>query len=206
MSGVPESATLVTWGVASVSLEQGTECGDLHVIASFKDGTLVAAIDGLGHGVEAALAAREAARILEAHAGESVLDLVQQCHEELRKTRGVVMSVASFDRRQSSVTWIGVGNVEGVLLRAKGADLTDEAIMCRGGVVGYQLPTLRAVALPVSPGDTLIMSTDGIRNGFTQGLDLEQTPEDTAQSILSRYAKGSDDALVLVARYIGDAR
>src|SRR5881396_3494806 len=132
--------------------------------ARFLDGPLAAVMDGLGHGPEAASAARQAAGILEASAGEPVIALVQRCHDGLRRTRGVVMSLASFTARDSSMAWIGVGNVETVLLRADpSASRRREAISRRGGVVGYQLPPLRATALPVSRGDTLIMATDGIR-------------------------------------------
>jgi serine phosphatase RsbU (regulator of sigma subunit) len=35
-------------------------------------------------------------------------------------------------------------------------------VLLRSGVVGYQLPTLRASTLPIAPGDLLIFATDGI--------------------------------------------
>jgi len=180
------------------------ESGDRHLIARFPDGVLAAVMDGLGHGPEAASAARQAAGILEASAGEPVIALVQRCHDGLRRTRGVVMSLASFTARDSSMAWIGVGNVETVLLRADpSATRRREAISGRGGVVGYQLPPLRATALPVSRGDTLIMATDGIRAAFTSALSPAPTPQQLADSIMTQHCKGSDDALVLVVRYVG---
>ncbi len=102
------------------------------------------------------------------------------------------------------MTWIGVGNVEGVLLRAnRTAHPAREAITLAGGLIGYHLPSLRVVALPVSPGDTLILATDGIRSGFMDDLVLERSSQEIAESILARCAKGSDDASVVVARYVG---
>ena len=66
-------------------------------------------------------AARCAARdVLARHAEDSVILLVDRCHERLRSTRGVVMSLASFDARESIMTWIGIGNVAGLLLRREG--------------------------------------------------------------------------------------
>ena len=44
--------------------------------------------------------------------------LLEQCHRALARTRGVVMSVASVRARELTVTWLGVGNVEGVLARS----------------------------------------------------------------------------------------
>jgi hypothetical protein len=170
--GRDHERSLIEWASAGMALGgNDNESGDLHLIARFPNGALAAVMDGLGHGPEAAFAARQAARILEAGAGEPVIALVQRCHDGLRRTRGVVMSLASFTARDSSMVWIGVGNVETVLLRGDpSASRRREAISGRGGVVGYQLPPLRATALPVSRGDTLIMATDGIRTAFTVGL------------------------------------
>ena len=62
------------------------------------------------------------------------------------------------------MTWLGVGNVEGVLIRADTrATPAAESVLLRGGVVGYQLPALQASVVPVSRGDLLILATDGIR-------------------------------------------
>jgi negative regulator of sigma-B (phosphoserine phosphatase) len=101
-----------------------------------------------------------------------------------------------------------VGNVDAALLRAGATSSghSNQTIVLQGGVVGYRLPALRASRLPVSPGDTLIMTTDGIRSGFTTGLAIGHAPQEIAESILARFAKGSDDARVLVARYVGEGR
>jgi hypothetical protein len=177
--------------------------GDLHVIASFPGGALIALIDGLGHGPEAADAAISAAAVLEAHAAESVTDLVHRCHEGVRRTRGVVMSLASFSFERSAVTWVGVGNVAGVLLHRRPiAELPDRGLSVRAGVVGYQLPPLRAETFTISPGDTLIFTTDGIRDGFVANLDRDMRPQELAEVILARYARGTDDAHAVVARTV----
>jgi negative regulator of sigma-B (phosphoserine phosphatase) len=202
MTGSSHEALVLEWGSAGFALEH--ESGDVHVVAGFPNGALVAVIDGLGHGSEAAAAAKAAALVLEAHACEPVAELVQRCHEALHNTRGAVMSLASFDARQSSMTWTGVGNVEAILLRAdRAANPAREAISQRGGVVGYQVPKLRACCLSVSRGDTLVMASDGIRSGFNAGLRLQASPQEMADAILAEYARGSDDALVVVARYLG---
>lgn len=203
--GPGHERSLIEWASAGMALGgDHNESGDLHLIARFPDGALTAVMDGLGHGPEAAFASSQAARILEAGAGQPVMALVQQCHDALRRTRGVVMSLASFNAVNAEMTWIGIGNVETVLLRADpSASRRREAINGRGGVVGYQLPPLRATALPVSRGDTLIMATDGIRTAFTSNLSTAPTPQELADSIMTRHCRGSDDALVLVVRYVG---
>jgi phosphoserine phosphatase RsbX len=195
---------VLDWGVASLALHGETVSGDLHLVQPFQNGVLVAAVDGVGHGAEAAAAAKVAIATLRAHAHESVLPLLMRCHCDLRETRGVVLTLASFKPLDGTITWAGVGNVEGVLLRAdaRGGPACDYVLLL-GGVVGLQLPPLRGFVIPVSPGDTLILATDGIRSGFAEGLPLENAPQQIADQVLSRHAKGTDDALVLVARYLG---
>jgi hypothetical protein len=130
--------------------------------------------------------------------------MVQRCHEALKKTRGVAISLASFGFRDHTLTWLGVGNVEGVLLRADPASSpARETLMLVGGVVGYRLPMLRAMVVTVAIGDTLVFATDGIRNGWAQEVTKDDEPQHIADRIGSRYSKGTDDALVLVARYKG---
>lgn len=203
---MPVPAELIEWAVAARALPGERESGDLHVVEPFPGGILVAVIDALGHGEVAASAARLAGATLHAHASASLPTLVERCHQHLRPTRGVVMSVASFNARDATITWLGIGNVDGYLIRA---DMTTkptrEAIVVRGGVVGYQLPTLRPSTITVWPGDTLVMATDGIASGFIEG-QCAGLPQQVANEILERYGKTTDDALVLVARYDGAAR
>src|SRR5438874_9809995 len=76
---------------------------------------------------------------------------------------------------------------------------------CALPIFGSELPRLHPVVLPIAPGDTLIFATDGIREGFAEGLPPEAAPQQLADQILARHGKGTDDALVLVARYLGGA-
>jgi serine/threonine protein phosphatase PrpC len=200
-----QAPALLEVGVASRALHEGA-CGDRHVLQPFAGGALLGVLDGLGHGAEAAEAARRAVAVLERHAQESVIGLTRRCHHELGGTRGAVMSLASFDYQDHSMTWIGVGNVEGVLLHADPAALPQrDILLLRGGLLGYQLPTLYAAVLPLSRGDLLVLATDGIRHDFADQLTGGQAPQQLAERILHQYARGTDDALVLVARYLGGA-
>jgi phosphoserine phosphatase RsbX len=195
---------IVDWAVATLALEGEHESGDLHVVAPFDGGALVAAIDGLGHGPEAAVAARSAADALERHSGRPVAELFERCHESMRGTRGAVITLASFNGASGTMSWAGVGNIEGTLLRADpGDNRPRESVMLVGGVPGHQLPTLRPYELAVSPGDTLVLATDGVRGGYLDLVAASDPPQQLADHLLAEYGKGTDDALVLVARYLG---
>ncbi|PYO40581.1 MAG: stage II sporulation protein E (SpoIIE) [Gemmatimonadetes bacterium] len=204
-----DAATLLDWGVAAVALPGEPESGDLHLVRSVGGGVLVAVVDGLGHGAEAATAARLAIAALARHAHESPPSLFERTHQALKGTRGVVMSLAFFKRTDPSLTWLGVGNVEGLLVHAVDAARAARArksLVTRGGIVGSELPRLQAEVLRLTAGDTLIFATDGIREGFVDGLPAGATPQQQAEHILARHGKGTDDALVLVARYRGQSR
>jgi len=190
--------------VAKSILPGQGESGDRHLICCGGDGILIAAMDGIGHGEEAASAAEAAVSILKASLDEPVISLVERCHDGLRSTRGVVLSLASIDPKHGMMTWIGVGNVQGVLMRVgarKGS--VQEVLLLRGGVVGSQLPALQAAVLPVAKGDTLIFVTDGIRGEFVEDLSALESPQRAANNILKRHSRGNDDALALVVRLTG---
>ena len=194
---------LIEWGVASLTMPGQSQSGDRHLVQPYTNGLLVAVLDGLGHGEQATAVADLAVTALIKHAHESVIALVKRCHDALRETRGVVMSLASFNELDRVLTWIGIGNVEGLVLHAEGSPHSrHEYLLLRGGVVGGQLPSLSASIVPLTQGDTLVFTTDGIRGGFAKDLSTSDPPQEMADRILAKYSKGSDDALVFVARFL----
>jgi len=197
------STPLIAWGVASRALPGEVVCGDLHLIKPIPDGVLLAVVDGLGHGDEARTAAKTAIAVLESHAEEPPTMLVNRCHEALMRTRGAVLTVAALRSFEDELTWLGVGNVEAILLRADRRAKASDRVLLRSGLVGYQLPRLRASTLPLAPDDLLIFATDGIDAGFAEGVDRSESPQQLADDILERHFKGHDDALVLVVHYHG---
>lgn len=195
---------IVELGSASAAMRGEEESGDRFVARPTPRGVLLAAIDGLGHGLEAATAARAAARILEESNERSVIKLIHRCHVELRRTRGAVMSLVLVDTLEQRLTWSGIGNVEGVLLRAdRNARPSTESILRQGGVLGYRLPQPIAAIVPIERGDLIVLSTDGIARGFERDLSLDAPAQELADLICSRHRTETDDALVLVARYMG---
>src|SRR5438477_10177550 len=148
------AAALIGWGVATLALPGQAQSGDLHLVEPIGTGVLVAVVDGLGHGAEAATAAQAAVAALERHATESPIALIERCHRALKGTRGVVMSVALFARPERSMTWLGVGNVEGLLLYGDSAARSGSprtSLVTRGGIVGSELPRPTPSSSPSPP-------------------------------------------------------
>ena len=195
---------MVEYGVAKYVLPGQGESGDHHLVCCNRNGILIAAIDGIGHGEEAASVSKAAAALIRSCADEPIISLVERCHEKLRSTRGVVLSLAFVNPEHGMMTWLGVGNVHGVLMRsdAKNGN-SQESLLLRAGVVGSQLPALQATVIPVAKGDTLFFATDGIRSDFPASLSARENPQRAADRILEQYRSGNDDALVLVTRITG---
>jgi len=194
------------YAVAGRALGGERQSGDASLVQATASGVLVAVVDGLGHGDEAAAAAAVAIRTLREHAGEPVASLLRCCHEAMRLTRGAAVTLAALDADQQTLSWTGVGDVEAVLIPSRQGPPREKLCLTnRGGVVGYRLPVVEARVVPVYPGDLLILATDGIDGRFVSDeMPPHGAPDHLAHAILDRHGKATDDALVLVLRWRGE--
>ncbi len=191
------------WGVAAVAQSGEAYSGDRYWVTVVGDVLLLGVIDGLGHGAKASTAAQRALDALNESPEPNLTALIERCHRALMGTRGVVLSLAALDPIARTVTWLSVGNVAGILLRANGALPKRAHLLLRGGVVGYRIPSLRAFTESIAVGDTLVLASDGLRSTFVESIPLELEPQAIADHLLRSYYRGTDDATVLVARYRG---
>ena len=191
-------------GVAGTALAGEERSGDLAVFAGYDGGALVAVLDGLGHGGPAADASAIAAEVIHEHRSAPAAELLAHCHAALRKTRGVVMTLARFDLERRELAWAGVGNVDARLVRGAAVygDRHESALVL-GGVVGYNLPSVRPSVMELRPGDAVAFATDGIEPDYSYSLAPGLPAQRLAERILERHAKGIDDALAVVVRYVG---
>lgn len=190
------------WGAAGRPLVGEIASGDAYLVQPYPEGLLLAVIDGLGHGTEAAIAATAAVITLESHGDRPLIEQFERCNAALKDTRGVAMTIAHAREATGEVTWLGVGNVEGMIARIdEGAVARTDFLMLRNGVVGMKLPRLQVSRQTLEPGDLLILATDGLRARFHEGLDPTGDPGEIAERLLAEHARDNDDAMVLVARY-----
>lgn len=204
MSVYPIASTNASleWDAATMPMPGESVLGDRAVVAFDERQLLLAVIDGVGHGADAAAAAQVAAYTLKQSADQDVASAVLECHRALAHTRGASLSLASIDDREHRMTWLGIGNVEARLLHGAEPLPVSESLLLHNGVVGHELPRLSPQTMPLARGDLLIFATDGIHRGFADDLMPRGTCREIASRILQQHALGSDDALVLVARYL----
>jgi anti-sigma regulatory factor (Ser/Thr protein kinase) len=133
-SGLP----LVDWAAAPESPSAGRRA----VVRRFPGGVLIALAAGLGDGGESQAAADTVASILEGHASESPIALVERCHGALAATPGAAIGLASLSGLDSQLTWLSVGDMKVALVRAARPALVAAPALL--GAAGRWLPPLRA--------------------------------------------------------------
>lgn len=177
------------------------------MVQAFPEEALVAAVDGLGRGEEAAAATCLTASVREGYSfGRSLAVLLGDCHEKLRGSHGTVISLASLTASDDSSTWLGVGNVEGLLLRKPSrGDAPDLKAQEALSLHEVSWDTSCFVCRP--PPFRLVPRPDGVcdgwhTTGFADYIHRGDSARRIAQRILNRHASETDDALVLVVRYL----
>ena len=194
----------VEWASATRRRPGEIANGDLAVVALLPEGALFAAIDGVGHGAEAARAARKAGEAVRESPSPDLVLMAERCHRALRNTRGAALSLALVSPVQSALSWLGVGSVEGrVVSGDPSATRLKGSLALGNGVPGHQLPSVRTATVDVLPGDVLVLATDGIEARFGDSLDISGSTQAISDRILADHGKLSDDALVVVVRYLG---
>lgn len=181
-------------------------CGDHPIALEVGTGAaLFGVIDGLGHGEAAAVAAQRAADVVEQRRSEPLDVLMQRCHRALTQTRGVAMTLARVDFETGALSWIGIGNVAADLVakHPTGLEVRSSALLA-GGIVGYRMPqTLSTNQVAITPGDLLLISSDGIAEHHLDDIDFAAHATTIAEQLVGRYGRETDDALVLAARHRG---
>jgi phosphoserine phosphatase RsbX len=200
-----EPVGVVEWGAAGRPIAGEEHSGDDAVVLAERDRALVAAIDGVGHGARAHEAAEAAVAALRSDPWDDVAALARRCHAALEETRGAAVGLAAF-RAGGTVDWLGVGNITGRLVSAGGLCApAGRWLGSMSGVAGDdELPALRPATIPVRRGDVLILATDGIDAAFADEVAVTGTCEEIAHRVLRGFARASDDALVVVARYLAE--
>lgn len=189
----------LSFGAASRSKPGENLNGDSYSIVHINQTkTVVAVIDGLGHGKEAHIASQMAKEKLLLRSELPVNELMKHIHNGIRGTRGAVVGLLLADTENNKLYFSGIGNIEGFLC----ADGMKKNLLSFGGIVGHNMRTPRVFDFPFNPGDYICLYTDGITTRWdSKELDWKEHPQQTAEYILNHYSRQNDDATVLIIRY-----
>ncbi len=160
---------------------------------------LAAVIDGLGHGIDAHEAAVVAQHVIETNGSLNLVGLFQDAHQALRRTRGAVMAVAVLHLDERRMEFLGVGNIEAVLIN----DKTSTQLTSLGGTVGHSMRTIRSFEYSWDGRQTLVMCSDGIKSAWRTHIPkeiLHAHPDILTETILSGFSREKDDATAIGIR------
>ena len=198
----PHPGDALEVGAVSVPMAGEEACGDAWAVVEEPDRgqTLVLVVDGLGHGLPAAEAAREAVATFDAQAHLAPAEIIHVMHEAMRKTRGAAVAIARVDRRRGEVTYAGIGNISGVILAPHAERRT--SMVSHNGTVGHAIRKVQEFLYPWDPGALLVMHSDGLATHWQvdrlPGL-VARHPSLVAGVLYRGSRRVRDDVTVLVA-------
>ena len=174
--------------------------GDSWTAARLGARTVILVADGLGHGPDAAAAARTATRLVEANASRTPTDILNIAHEAMRTTRGAACAVAILDAAADELVFAGIGNIFAQIVHGDGTTL---GLPSHYGTIGGDLRKVHEQRTPFLRSDGLILATDGVRPKWQWSSYPMLWRHDAAlvAGVVYRdFAAGRDDGTVVVAR------
>jgi anti-sigma regulatory factor (Ser/Thr protein kinase) len=178
--------------------------GDGWLLEPSGDYRTVLVVDGLGHGPNAARAARAATEAFAAHAAATPAALMEICHGALATTRGAAGAAARVGAAKKCGTFAGIGNI------ACRVEWTDERrqLVSHSGTLGHVMRRVQEFEFGFPPGALLILHSDGLatRWASTDYPGLASKHAGLIAGVLYRdHDRGSDDVTVIVMKNMAHA-
>jgi anti-sigma regulatory factor (Ser/Thr protein kinase) len=186
-------------GVVSQPIRGESLCGDGWGARATADRSFFMLVDGLGHGVFAAEAAREAERVLAQTNATSAVAIIGDCHDALKKTRGAAVAIAAISKDKNTLAFAGVGNISATVLNGA----TRRGLASHNGTLGHHMHRLQEFTVPWNEHSILIMHSDGLGSKWDlneyPGLSSKH-PSIIAAILYRDFVRGRDDVTVLAAK------
>ena len=156
--------------------------------------------DGLGHGAEAAKAVDKAGEAFMDCTETDASNIIRHINDEVKKTRGLVGTVAVFDLAEMKWQICGVGNI---MTKVIGPS-TFKNLMAYNGIIGLNVPrTLNTQEIEYEKGQHIIMCSDGLKSKWDtirypaiQRYDLSIL----AAALIKDFARNTDDMSVVCCK------
>jgi anti-sigma regulatory factor (Ser/Thr protein kinase) len=156
--------------------------------------------DGLGHGQHA----HEAVQVAKAHFQTcpevDPVEIIRSMHVQIKKTRGLVGTVAVLNLKEKRWRLCGVGNI---ITRLYGG-MMFKHYMSYNGIIGMNIPnSMKETIIEADRNQQLIMCSDGVRTRW----DLTKYPSifkyDSmllAAALYKDFNRGNDDTSILIGK------
>jgi anti-sigma regulatory factor (Ser/Thr protein kinase) len=197
-SGAPAHAA-ASAGVVCVEKPGEEVCGDSWALLHGRGRLVAFVVDGLGHGPEAAEAARAAIDAVQKNAQRDAPDLMDAVHGALRPTRGAAAAVAMLQPESELCAFCGVGNIS-ASIRVPGSS---RSMVSHNGTLGHQVRKIQEFQYPFPKGSLLVMHSDGLAThwdlGTYPGIETRH-PSIVAAALYRDHSRKRDDLTVLALR------
>jgi anti-sigma regulatory factor (Ser/Thr protein kinase) len=197
----PKDHESFSLGVVSLAVRGEVECGDGWGTRANVDRSFFMVVDGLGHGILAAEAAREAERVLADSHALSAAAILSDCHDALKKTRGAAGAIAEISQDKGTLKFAGIGNISATVLDHD----SRRGIASHNGTLGHNMHKIQEFTVPWNKDSILIMHSDGLGTKW----DLNQYPGLASKhpsiiaAVLYRdFQRERDDVTVMAAKNI----
>lgn len=175
-------------------------CGDGYAVVQDNACTKILFGDGLGHGRGAADAINTARDLFYKSGETDPVQILRELHEGVRRTRGLVATVACINKKTAEWNICGIGNINTRLYTG----IEYRNYMAYNGTVGLNIPnSMKATVIPFERNQHLVMCSDGITTRWQLNrypYIFKYDPFVVAGIIYKDFARGSDDASVLIAK------
>jgi len=193
-----EARSRVAVGFAGAAHPGESVSGDAWAVEQAAARTMLLLVDGLGHGIVAADAAREAVRLFRDNVRHAPAAIVQALHDGLRSTRGAAVAVTEIAWAAGVVKFAGLGNVSAVIMTPD----TRRHLVSQNGTAGHAARRIAEFTYPWSKDSVLVKHTDGL--GTHWDLDrypglMNRSPSLIAAVLYRDFKRGRDDVSVLAA-------
>jgi len=168
-------------------------CGDAVIDVRADGWHLLALVDALGHGPDAALSAAAASKAAEAARGQALASVFEAVHRALPRMRGVVMAAVLLEGEQA--TFAGVGNIE--VFAPEGISRP----VSLAGTLGSGAYRFRSFPLKLEVGQRWALASDGIKareGGVLFARFRGLPPGQLAEVMVEQAGRSHDDVGVLI--------
>jgi anti-sigma regulatory factor (Ser/Thr protein kinase) len=176
-------------------------CGDGYFVKKAENQTGIFLGDGLGHGPHANDAVQQAIEAFKTcEEADDPVEILRFINEKVKKTRGLVGTVAIFGHKTKVVRICGVGNITTTLCHG----LETKNCMSYNGIIGLRIPnSMNYTEVDVEKYQCIIMYSDGIKSRLDLSKYpalLKYDPSIIASAIFKDNARRNDDTTVLVGK------
>lgn len=184
----------------NVAMPGETVCGDGAAVRILDDKALIFVGDGLGHGPHAKDAVDKAGQVFLKTRSSDPSEVIKEMNDEVKKSRGLVGTVAVLDLRKKQWEICGVGNIYTRL--QKGLEYRN--YIGNNGIISLNISSrLQNAVWEVEKFQLLIFCSDGLTTRWDlvrYPSILKYDPMIIAAALYKDHARKTDDMTILIVK------